>query len=92
MTFFKRGQKVNVNRVNDWLYPNGFVGIVEGSYYSMYGGDKDDKNEYSLFVLNKDGEIENTLAWVQSNQMTEVSGWDRNIGRDMIEDYENKED
>ena len=53
-------------------FESGFEGIVEYTYYQEYGGDAEDKKEYSLIQLDKDGEPINSLSWYDEDQLTLV--------------------
>lgn len=83
--------KVNVSKDKVWMshFDSGFTGIVRGTYHQLYGGG--DRKSYSIYMLNKkETEIINCISWYDKDDLTLVKGWDRNIGRDMAEEYESE--
>ncbi len=83
-------RKLTFVKVDDVMPPEmshfdkGFVGIVNGTYSQLYGGDN--INSYSIYKV-EDGEIVNQIAWYYENQLTELNEGDREKAEDMIEVY-----
>ncbi len=66
------------------FFDKGFLGIVDGTYSQLCGGDN--INSYALYKI-EDGVIVNRLAWYKEYQLTEEAEQDRDKAEDMIEDY-----
>lgn len=65
-------------------FPSGFIGIVDGTYSQLYGGDN--IKSYSLYEI-KDNKIVNQHAWYYEDQITELKEQDREKAEEMIEEY-----
>ena len=62
----------------------GFIGIVDGTYSQIYGGD--DIKSYCLYKVEGD-KIVNRISWYYENQLTELEEQDREKAEAMIEAY-----
>ena len=65
-------------------FDKGFIGIVDGTYSQLYGGN--DINSYGLYKV-EDGKIVNRISWYYESQLTELEEQDRGKAEDMIEAY-----
>lgn len=62
-----------------------FDAIVDGSYSQKYGGT--DIDSYAMYVLGKDGKINNAIAWYQTELLTALPVQDRLKAEELIEEY-----
>jgi hypothetical protein len=65
-------------------FDKGFVGIVDGTYSQLYGGD--DIKSYGLYKVEGD-KIVNRISWYYESQLTELKEQDKEKAEDMIEVY-----
>lgn len=63
-------------------FDKGFIGIVDGTYSQIYGGDKIDI--YSLYKT-EEGQVVNRISWYKEYQLTELKDQDREKAEEMIE-------
>jgi hypothetical protein len=69
-------------------FDKGFIGIVNGTYSQLYGGDN--INSYCLYKV-VDGKIINQISWYYEYQLTELQEQNRELAEEMIEKYNLKE-
>ena len=65
-------------------FDKGFIGIVDGTYSQLYGGDN--IKSYGLYKVEGD-KIVNRISWYYENQLTELKEQDKEKAEDMIEAY-----
>ena len=65
-------------------FDSGFVGIIEGTYSQLCGGD--DIKPYSLYKIEND-KIVNSISWYDESQLTRLPKQDRSKAEKMIEEY-----
>lgn len=83
-------RKLSFVKVADKMPPHmshfecGFIGIVDGTYSQMFGGDNIDS--YCLYVV-EDDEIVDQIAWYKEYQLELFDEQDSLKAEEMIEEY-----
>lgn len=67
------------------LYPRDFHAIVAGTCSQLHGGA--DTDSYSLYRLDKQGKIVDSIAWYPEHALTLLGTQNRDRAEEMVEDW-----